>query len=487
MPSFAPAALPLWLALALAAAVPTAQAAGYRIGTQSAAAEGTAGANGAEAADASTLFANPAGITRLPGLNFSASVEQVDPSIRFTDAGSVINLHGSGLAPRPISAVGDTQRPGVSATIPRLYLSWQASPQLTAGIGLFVPLGAKLAYDDHWGGRYNIQQVELKTLALNPNLAFKVSPTLSLAAGLTVQKMDGRLQRAVPYGSVYAAGLLAAAQRAAAAGAPGLALQLQQQAAQAFGNSTYDGSVVVQGSSWAVGWNLALLWDLNADTRLGVAWRSGIRHTLKGRGDWTQPATLPATALAAATGTPYGPTQLDHNDSDAQLRVHSPDTLSLQAWHQVTPSVALMADATWARESNLQQLRIDFANTTPDSITAEHWKNTWSVALGANWQATPALLLRAGLALDRSPVPSATRGPALPDAHRTWTTLGARWQFSPRTSVDFALARVKVDDAAMNATDDGEGETPCNCTYANVRGNYRSRATSVGVQVNHAF
>ena len=41
------------------------QASGYHFGSQSVAAQGSAHANGAEAADPSTIFYNPAGLARL--------------------------------------------------------------------------------------------------------------------------------------------------------------------------------------------------------------------------------------------------------------------------------------------------------------------------------------------------------------------------------------------------------------------------------------
>jgi long-chain fatty acid transport protein len=64
-------------------------------------------------------------------------------------------------------------------------------------------------------------------------------PELSLAAGLNLQYVEGKLKRAVPYASVYAADLLNAAHQAAVADAPCLALQLLQQAAQIFSDSSH--------------------------------------------------------------------------------------------------------------------------------------------------------------------------------------------------------------------------------------------------------
>lgn len=476
------------LPLALAATT-TAQAAGYRFGTQSAAAEGTANANAAEAADASTLFANPAGITRLsPGWSFSGVLDYVDAKARFTDAGSSIALPGSGLAPRPTGTVGDTVDFIKPVVVPHAYLSYRASDTLAYGLGVFVPWGAKVDYGQDWGGRYNLQKVDLQSISINPNIAFKPRADLSLAAGLNLEYMDGKLRRAVPYASVYAAGLLNAAHQAAAGGAPGLALQLQQQAAQIFGNPAFDGSIAVDGKDWGIGFNLAALWEPVAGTRIGASYRSSVNHKLKGHADWTQPGNLPANVLAAITASPYnGVSALDHNDSGASLAVRTPESLSVHGFHQLTPSVALMADFTWTRDSRMKQLRIHFDSTTADSITAEHWKDTTKASIGAQWQLMPTLLLRAGLSKDRSPVPSATRSPALPDAHRTWYALGANWAFSDASSIDLSFGHVKVKDAAMNATDDGDGEAPCNCAYSTARGNYTTKATIVGVQFNHKF
>ncbi|CAM3957198.1 OmpP1/FadL family transporter [Roseateles saccharophilus] len=484
-----PVVRPLLAAIALLPLALTAQAAGYRFGTQSAAAEGTANANGAEAADASTLFANPAGITRLgKGWNFSGVLDYVDPKTRFTDEGSTISLPGSGLQPRAIGTVGDTMSFAKPQVVPHAYLSYQGDNGLAYGLGVFVPWGTKLNYPANWGGRYNLQSVELKSLSINPNIAWKAAPELSLAAGLNIQYMEGKLKRAVPYASVYAAGLLGAAHQAAVGGAPGLALQLQQQAAQVFGDPSYDGSIAVDGSNWGLGFNLSLLWEPAAGSRVGVSYRSSVAQKLRGHADWTQPTNLPAAVLAAITAAPYnGVTALDHNDSDASLSVRTPESLSAHGFQQLTPSVAIMGDFTFTRDSRLKQLRIDFANTTADSITAEHWKDSTKVSIGAQWKALPSLMLRTGYSRDLSPVPSATRSPALPDAARTWFALGANWAFMDNASVDFSFGHVKLKDAAMNATDDGDGETPCNCSFATARGNYATKATVFGVQFNYKF
>jgi long-chain fatty acid transport protein len=474
--------------LAMALPVHEAAAAGYHFGTQSAAAEGTANANGAEGNDASTLFANPAALTRLSGLRFSGVLDYVKPDVKFTDAGSTIALPGSGFQARPISAAGDTQNPAKSAVVPHLYGSYKYSDNLALGMGIFVPFGAKLNYDDSWGGRYNLRSIELKSMAFNPNVAWKASSQLSIAFGVTAEFMEGDLRRAVPYASIYASGLLAAAQQAAAGGAPGLAQELQRQAGQVFGDSSFDGSVKIKGDGWAYGANLALLWEPDTNTRLGLAWRSSIDHTLKGTADWTQPANLPPQVLAGVIGKPSDDkTKLDHNDSGASISAKTPDSLSFQAFRQLDERFALMMDATWYRYSNFQQLKIEFDSTAAPSITAEHWKDAWRVSLGGNWRVNPDLLLRAGVSYDKSPVSAAYRSPSLPDSDRTWFALGSNYKLSPQLDFDISLGYVKLKDAPMAATDDGEGITPCSCAMSTARGNYQSSAKTLGLQLNYKF
>ncbi|WP_338092907.1 OmpP1/FadL family transporter [Chromobacterium amazonense] len=115
-----------------------AAASGYQFGSQSVSGQGTAHANGAEANDPSTIFTNPAGLSRLDGTQLVVGGTLVVPHSEYTDNGSTNILgkptgggNGGTFAPKAVAA-------------PTFYLSHKVNDKITAGIGVFVPYGAKL-------------------------------------------------------------------------------------------------------------------------------------------------------------------------------------------------------------------------------------------------------------------------------------------------------------------------------------------------------
>ncbi|MBP6115822.1 MAG: outer membrane protein transport protein, partial [Neisseriaceae bacterium] len=63
-----------------------AMASGYHFGTQSVSSQSTANASAAEAADASTIFYNAAGMTKLDGTNISGTLNIIMPNVKYKNA-----------------------------------------------------------------------------------------------------------------------------------------------------------------------------------------------------------------------------------------------------------------------------------------------------------------------------------------------------------------------------------------------------------------
>lgn len=479
----------LSLSVMMMGASAAAMASGYHFGTQSVSAQSTANANGAEANDASTIFYNPAGMTKLEGTNFSGVLNVVVPHVEFANNGSST---AAGVAIKG----GNGGKIVDPAAVPHVYVTHQLNDKLTAGLGIFVPFGSKTSYDRDWVGRYNIIETELKTITFNPSLAFKLTEKVSVGVGISAQHIEGKLVKGVDSGTslvnaAKAAGGMTTAAHLAAAG-------------QISGNAALDGTVDVNGDDWGFGYNFGVLYDINEQTRVGLAYRSAIEHTLKGDAKWAlKPSDATATINAltslgvaagnlAATAGALATQKAAITNSNASLKVKTPDSLSLNFFHSLNDRWDIMGDYTRTFHSKFQELRIDFDNTLPDSITPEKWKDTDRISLGVANKYSDRLKLRAGVAYDETPVANESlRTPSIPDNDRYWLSLGGNYALDKDRSVDFAYSFVKIKSSNTNNNDWCGGATvssvTCTSSKATLKGSYKSYAQIIGVQYNQRF
>ncbi|MGK5048758.1 OmpP1/FadL family transporter [Janthinobacterium sp. GB4P2] len=472
--------LPLLIAVACAGFASTAQASGYRFGSQSVSAQGTADASGAEAADASTIFYNPAGLSRLEGTQFVGGGTLVVPHSTYQDTGSRTFTNRD-----PGGTTKDYAPDAVVA--PALYASKKVNEQWTVGMGLFVPYGAKLDYGNDWSGRYAITNIKLEAIALNPSVSFKLDQHHSFGFGVTAEHMKAELGQAVdvpgtvkamhdksPAAAIAFVTNIGRTQGAAAAGAAQQAL-----------NNTKDGHASMDGDDWGFGFNLGYLYQMNEGTRFGIAYRSSISHKLKGDTIWDFSQVSNNAAVNGFISAASGKV-----NSEALVELRTPETLSVNAFHQMDDRWALMGDVTWTRTSRLQNLDIQFPPTAEGAERIrQQWKNTYRVSLGANYKYSENLLLRAGIAHDQAPVRSAElRHPALPDSDRMQYSIGANWKLNANSSLDLAYSYIDFKDADVNYTNDcspvkkgctGNGET--------TKGLFKTRMQLIGLAYNYKF
>ena len=181
---------PIVQALAAALAlglVSSAEASGFQLLEQNASGLGNAYAGSAVIGEnASTVFYNPAAMTKLSGGNFSAGLSILKPSYKFKNDGSSDGSAALG------SQGGDA---GGWAALPNLYGTWQLSERWVAGIGVGSPFGLKTEYDNDWIGRFQSSTFDIKTYNVNPSLAVKASDSVSVGFGLNYQRMEAMYQR----------------------------------------------------------------------------------------------------------------------------------------------------------------------------------------------------------------------------------------------------------------------------------------------------
>lgn len=468
--------LPLIIAAALSLMATGANASGYRFGSQSVSAQGTADASGAEANDASTIFYNPAGMSRLEGTQISGGATVVVPHSTYNDTGST-RFTGS--------RTGGTQTNDYapnSVTAPSLYAAKKLNDQWAVGFGLFVPYGAKLNYGSTWNGRYALTDVLVEAVTLNPSVSFKLNQQHSFGFGIDAEHMKAELGQAVGVPGTIAA-------LRTPAGAQQGALLIRQITARG-GNPALlatagDGRGENEVKDWGFGFNLGYMFTLDENTRFGLSYRSSISHQMKGSTIWdfSKVTSDPVVngVLAAAS---------NRANSAALVSLRTPETLSANVFHQFDAKWAGMADVTWSRHNRLGNLNIEFPGTTEGAeVIRQQWKNTVRVAVGGNYVYNENVTLRAGVAFDESPVQNAElRHPALPDSDRMQYSLGMNWKLDARSSIDLAYSYVDFKDAQVNYTNQcntlsrtctGNGET--------TRGNYQTHLSLIGISYNYKF
>ena len=365
-------------------------ASGFALIENSASGQGNAFAGAAATAeDASTIYFNPAGMAKIDHQQLTTAGHLIFPDAKFDNKNSSQSaLVGGG----PLT--GDNSDGGQFAIVPNLYYLRPINSQITLGLGITSPFGLKTEYDDDWVGRYHGVSTDLKTININPSISFKVNDSFSIGAGLNAQYADVILTSAIDLGA-----LCFAAVNPATCTASGVT----PQQADGFADLTGDNA-----SAITLGYNLGLLFEFNQATRIGLAYRSKMKHKVKGEADFTVPANA---NFLTASGL--------FTDTDLKAAVTLPDSLSFSVYHSYNSQFAIMADATWTGWSKFDELRIKYDNPVqPDSVTTEDWNDSWRFSLGVHLRLNGPWLLRGGVAYDQTPVPdSRHRTPRLSDQY----------------------------------------------------------------------
>jgi len=420
--------LGLWMAMGgLATALPTgANAAGFALMEQNASGLGNAYAGAAAAAeDASTIFFNPAGLTFLPGRQLVFAAHAIKPSAKFDDQGSV--------APAAKTLGGEGGDAGDWAMVPNAYFSWMLTDRIAVGVGVNAPFGLKTEYDEDWMGRFQAIESEVKTINLNPSIAYKVNERLSLGVGLNYQYAEATLTRAVNFGPIAG-----------------------------------EGGVKIEGEddgSW--GWNAGAIFSVTPDLRVGLAYRSAIEHKLEGDVTFDRPPLVPPAA--APDGGIYARTTL-------------PESASLSVFQRFDDRWDFMGDVTWTNWSRFKALDIYREGGALLQSTPENWDDSWRVSFGLSYRVNEAWKLRGGVAYDETPVSDAFRTARIPDNSRTWVSFGAQWKPRPSLAVDVGYAHLFISEASIN-DDQGTGVAGNGL----LRGEYDGSVDILSAQIAYSF
>lgn len=388
-----------------------AQAAGFHLREQSAAAQGNAFAGAtAGAENGSYAYFNVAGLTRQKGTQLNIGGTYIAPRAEASNVKDADDHRGS-----------DVNNIVHSAVAPNASISHQINEKAFIGVGLNVPYGMITKYDEEWAGSDHGITSKVISATVTPMFAYKLTDKLSLGAGLQMQYIRARLTNTAQNQQIKTA---------------------------------------MKGDAFDIGYQLGAMYEFNENTRIGVAYRSQVKHKLTGE-------------LSSAAPAPY----LNQN---INARLTTPEMLSMGIYHQLNDKWAVMAEYQRVFWSSFETLDIYGEDYPFVSSTKEHWRDTNFFAVGASYQIDHQWKWRLGLAYDQSAVRVQHRTPRIPDSDRIWYSTGLNYQYNDKLTFDLAYTYIKAHKAHLATSLTGN-------IGSHVTAEYTNSVQLFGLSLNYKF
>ncbi len=432
--SFRTASSLLALGLGLAIAVP-AQAGGFYIQEQSTKEAGRAYSGDAAAADSpATIFFNPAGMTELDGVQIEANAQALFVDARQSNTGTTRSVPGLPVT-LPVSGSDGGNPFSQPLLVPSIYASAQMSDRLWVGLGVNSPFGVVVDYDDGFFGRYDSQTSDVFTLNVQPSVAYKLSEHVSVGAGLDIQYIDVELANAVPN----------------------------------LNPADLDGALRITGDDISVGWNAGITATFDP-VRIGAHYRSSVDHTLDGE-----------FALSGLTGPLTG----SNVTTAATAPLSTPDIATLSVLFGTDTPWRIYGTWRWYNWSKFEEIRVE-PDGLPPQVNEQNYRDTFSMALGGEYDVSDRLTLRAGTMFDESPITDRYRTTRVPDGDRTWLSAGATWNITDTFSASLSYAHVFVKSEPIDRTDTFFAGTPA-AIDTRIRSNSTGNADVLALAIGARF
>jgi len=362
--------------------------AGFSIFEQGAKATGMSGAFAATADDPSAIFYNPAGIAQQRQLSLLVGGTAINFSNEFRgDPNSIFTAGATGQYNRH------------TFVPPNAYVVVPIGSNLSFGVGVFSAFGLRTDWQDPWVGRFISRDADLKTLSVNPVLAWQTSNgKFAIGGGVEYRRAKVVLNQnlALPF-------------------------------LNPFTNRITDIANARLASDWdsSNGWNIGFLFKPTPRWRIGAAYRAPMDIDLHGAADFTAIST--GNAQLDALVAPSIPVDQPINTTipfPAITNIGVATTVG----HNWTAEFDIV-NMTWSR---FKALPINFETTPARNIVRpQNWDDSNSYRLGLNKTVSSNWDVRLGALYDENPQPIESVSPLLPDSDRIGVNFGAGFHAGP--------------------------------------------------------
>jgi len=359
-------------------------AGGFQVNLQSARQTGMAHTGTGLLHDNSLWFFNPGGVSLLDsvqGINAGGSL--VYPSVTYSQPGGDYSQDIEKHTGTPFF----------------LYANFRLKkiPALHFGIAAYTPFGSRIQWADDWKGKFLIQEINLKTIFIQPSISYRITPKLGIGFGFVIAQGSFALRKAIPV----------------------------QNKDGAFGSASLNGDA--KGN----GFNAGIFYKINEQFSLGVNYRSKVKASINNGS---------ANFETASSLAEFFP------NTNFNTGIALPSVSALGLGYKMTDKIQLALDLNYVGWSTYDSLVIDFAENTEklaDVRSPRNYKNTMIIRGGVEIAVATIGHLRAGMYYDFSPVQDGYLSPETPDTDKVGMSAGFSFYPTKWLSIDASVLYIK--------------------------------------------
>jgi long-chain fatty acid transport protein len=388
-------------------------------------------ATGGSCMDASLIFWNPAGLTRLPGGSALVGV-------------SAIKLNGT--------FTRDTTRKEYESTaptefVPNAFVSKQVSymnRKWAVGAGVYVPYGLTSEWGDDFIGRFASKKASLHSIYVQPNIAVNLNDKWSIGGGPIFVHSSVNLVQAIDL-STQSAG-------------QGLVFSNL-----GFAKGTEIGQVDLNGSGNAVTGTIGIMGTLNDRWTVGARYlrKATVKYT-GATADFTQtptglviPATIQPPIVAGANvddivAGQFTAGQTLEPGQTAETVITHPDQAQVGVAYKDFHDWDIEFDYQWTGWKKFRELPVTFKkadgtdNLALNRTLIEDYNNTSAFRIGAGHSFANKATLNLGVAGATQAAPEATVTPLLPEQGRGYFSIGGSYPLGSMWTIDGAYMNIQT-------------------------------------------
>ncbi|GIU08400.1 MULTISPECIES: OmpP1/FadL family transporter [unclassified Shewanella] len=389
-------------------------AAGFQINAQSATGIGRAFAGDAVIADnASVLSRNPAAMALFDEKQLSMGLTYADVQVEVQDV-ALGSVH-----------YGSVDDAAEAKVIPNFYYVSPVNDKFAYGVAMFSNFGTGTDTTDLSSNIVGgilpppidlLGKTEVTTINFNLSASYRFNDHFSVGAGVDVIYGSGTLTRG---GSM-----------------PSMEGPVHTDLAD------------VDADGIAFGGIVGAVYEINADHRFGVSYRFSPEFTADGTVNYL--------------GTDF-----------EEINIPLPDIFQVAGFHQLTEKFALHYTAQMTTWGDFHEITV--TDPAEAQLKKYAWDDSWLFSVGGTYTLNDSWTLRAGYMFDQGVVGEVS-SISIPDSDRQWYTMGATYNLSKHTSLDFGIAFVRGEETHL--TEQSvigliDATTTSNATYYSIQYNYK--------------